>query len=339
MTAPQISIILPVYNTEPFLARCLDSVLAQTCRSWELIAVNDGSSDGSARILARYAQTCPERISFLDGPNRGVVKARATALEHARGSYLFFLDADDYLPPEALERLSNAMLRNQADLAIGSYTLVWPEEGGRQLQINRPKHFTTPREALIYCLKNGECFLPVKLYRTDLFRKYVHIPEQIRYQEDLVGVVQYTDHARICAHVEESVYYYVRHRSNVTGVMSPRLAESLLLVNNYLAGRTDLLEDASLARAIRAVMVGNLYAFHFCGARAEDFTQLYPHSNEVAALLTSPLPAYVRYKKLMVALFITHPRGASAVDAVLTNIRRFLSRTKAYLCRIFSRPC
>lgn len=335
MTAPLVSVIIPVYNAAPFLSRCLDSVLAQTCTDWELITVNDGSSDGSAHILARYARACPERISFLDGPNRGVVKARATALEHARGAYLFFLDGDDYLPPNALERLLNAMQQDQADMAVGSYTLVWPEEGGRQLEINRPKRFVAPREALLYCLKNGECFLPVKLYRTELFRKHVHIPEQIRYQEDLVGLVQYTDHARRCTHVEESVYYYVRHHANVTGGVSQRLAESFLLVNNYLAGRTDLLADASLAGAVRAVMVGNLYAFHSCGACTENFPQLYPHGNEVAALLASPLPAYVRYKKLMVSLFISHPRGASAVDAVLTGVRKFLSRTKARLCRIF----
>ena len=105
--APVVSVIVPVYNVEPYLSECLDSVLTQSIGldRLELIAVDDGSTDGSAEILDRYADRHPDMRVFHEPNSGGPGRPRNVGLNHASGKYIFFLDADDYLGRQALERL------------------------------------------------------------------------------------------------------------------------------------------------------------------------------------------------------------------------------------------
>lgn len=104
----RFSIIIPVYNVEPYLRECLDSVLRQTYSDWEAICVNDGSTDSSARILQEYTSR-DNRIKVITQPNGGLSAARNTGLDNATGDYLLFLDSDDWLEPNALEVINNAL--------------------------------------------------------------------------------------------------------------------------------------------------------------------------------------------------------------------------------------
>lgn len=102
MNRTSISIIMPLYNTEAYVAAAIESVLAQTFHDWELIVVNDGSTDGSLDILKRFADADP-RIMLLDQPNKGVSAARNNGLSVARGKYIYFLDSDDEIVPDTLK--------------------------------------------------------------------------------------------------------------------------------------------------------------------------------------------------------------------------------------------
>jgi len=102
MNRTSISIIIPVYNTEAYVAAAIESVFEQTFQDWELILVNDGSTDGSLAILQEYAQK-DARILLLDQPNGGVSAARNNGLSVARGKYIYFLDSDDEIVPDALK--------------------------------------------------------------------------------------------------------------------------------------------------------------------------------------------------------------------------------------------
>ena len=102
---PKFSIIIPVYNVEPYLRECLDSVLAQTCAEWEAMCINDGSTDGSLDILQEYAAN-DARFRIINQPNKGLSAARNAGIRAAKGEYLFFLDSDDWIVPDALERLN-----------------------------------------------------------------------------------------------------------------------------------------------------------------------------------------------------------------------------------------
>ncbi len=104
-----ISVIVPVYNVKPYLARCLDSLLKQTHTNFELLLVNDGSKDGSAFILEEYAKK-DSRIRVIHQENMGVSLARNRAIDEAKGSYITFIDSDDFVEDFYLEHLYQAWL-------------------------------------------------------------------------------------------------------------------------------------------------------------------------------------------------------------------------------------
>ena len=112
---PFVSVIIPVYNVEMYLAECLDSVINQTLQNIEIVCVNDGSPDGSAAILADYAQR-DSRIRIVDRENGGLSAARNSGLDVARGEYLCFLDSDDALESDALELLYTTAEANRLDI-------------------------------------------------------------------------------------------------------------------------------------------------------------------------------------------------------------------------------
>lgn len=115
-TAPSVSVIIPVYNCAPYLRQCLDSVVAQTERSWEIIAVDDGSTDDSIDILHEYEEKTYGKMRVIVQDNAGPAKARNRAIDLARGKYLLFLDADDYIDCRCLELAMTRAEEISADL-------------------------------------------------------------------------------------------------------------------------------------------------------------------------------------------------------------------------------
>lgn len=125
---PQISVLIPVYNVEKFLGHCLDSALAQTFTDFEVICVDDGSTDSSTAILARYAAADPRIRPLLKAANEGPMAARTDAIARASGRYLFFLDSDDWLPQNALQLLHDAATATGADITVADMCLVNPAQ-------------------------------------------------------------------------------------------------------------------------------------------------------------------------------------------------------------------
>ena len=114
---PLVSIVIPVLNAEPYLRECIDSLLAQTLSDFEIICVDDGSTDGSVAILKDYEQL-DERISVISQENKGAGAARNIGIEIARGDYLLFLDADDFVETRLLEATYNQCVTDRADIAV-----------------------------------------------------------------------------------------------------------------------------------------------------------------------------------------------------------------------------
>src|SRR3954471_22791987 len=116
---PRLSVVIPVYNVEEFLEPCLDSVLAQTFTDFEVVMVNDGSTDRSAEIAQRYADR-DTRFRVVHQENGGLSKARNTGTDEAGGELLVFLDSDDMLPENAYELLVGALDQSGSDFATGN---------------------------------------------------------------------------------------------------------------------------------------------------------------------------------------------------------------------------
>ena len=119
-----VSVVVPIYNVETLLRRALDSILSQTCKDWEAILVDDGSTDSSGRIAEEYAES-DRRVQVIHKANGGQSEARNVGLQHARGEFLLFLDADDFLHPQLMELCLQAMLRDNCDLACFTYDRVY----------------------------------------------------------------------------------------------------------------------------------------------------------------------------------------------------------------------
>lgn len=120
---PKVTIIVPVYNVEAYLARCLDSLIEQTCADYEIICINDCSPDNSERILEEYACRYPEELTVLENErNMGLGRTRERGIRHAQGKYILFVDSDDYIRQDFVETYLNEMEANPCDVVIGGYT-------------------------------------------------------------------------------------------------------------------------------------------------------------------------------------------------------------------------
>src|SRR3954447_26797439 len=115
---PRLSVVVPIYNVEDYLAPCLDSIAAQTFKDLEVVMVNDGSTDSSPAIAEAYAARDP-RFKLVHRPNGGLGAARNTGIEHATGTFLAFVDSDDLLPADAYERLVGTLRETGSDFATG----------------------------------------------------------------------------------------------------------------------------------------------------------------------------------------------------------------------------
>ena len=123
---PSISVLFPVYNTRPYLPCALDSLMAQTMQDFELIAVDDGSTDGSGELLRDYAARFPQMRVFSQKQS-GNPTALNTGLQNATGRYLAFVDSDDWVAPNFLEHLLSTAQKTGADLVQCGYACVYPD--------------------------------------------------------------------------------------------------------------------------------------------------------------------------------------------------------------------
>ena len=123
---PLISLVIPVYNVEKYLDKCMESVLAQTYDNYEVILVDDGSTDNSGKMCDEYAER-DSRVTVYHQKNSGVSVARNVGIENAKGEFISFIDSDDWVDESYLEKLVNAQIKYNADLTICEYTNVYAD--------------------------------------------------------------------------------------------------------------------------------------------------------------------------------------------------------------------
>lgn len=217
MEQPLISIIVPVYNAEPYLDNCLDSIAAQTWENLEVWLVDDGSTDASPALCDARA-AADSRFHVLHQANAGVSAARNAALERATGQYLQFVDGDDYLPSTATERLVRTAGATGADLVIGRFWRVAGTRKALQGHIRRDGVFTR-REFAEEMLKAPANFyygvLWNKLYRRDLIRMAQIRFENVVFAEDQLFNTRYLQAAQRFTAIDEAVYCYIQNPQSV----------------------------------------------------------------------------------------------------------------------------
>ena len=183
-----ISVIVPVYNVEAYLRRCLDSILNQTCRDFELLLVDDGSTDCSGRICEEYAQK-DGRIEVFHKANGGISSARNLGLNNATGDYISFIDSDDWVEPDFLEVLLRLLLANNADISQCFYIKETSKIRDENLPVIRTdsSEIFEGRETLHNLFDKRMSFRTVlawnKLYKRRLFES-LRFPEGIIFEDE-----------------------------------------------------------------------------------------------------------------------------------------------------------
>ncbi len=211
MTTPDVSVIVPVYNTLPYLRECLDSLVGQTIGRprMEVIAVDDGSTDGSGELLDRYAASYPGLFSVVHQANSGGPAAPCNVgIGRAAGRYLFFLGADDRLGPEALERMVE-----RAD-AWGSEVVCVKLVGTGGRAIGQ-ELFTEDVESLPFPDLRPFIFANSKLFRADLVKRHgIRYPEEMRAASDQPFTIEAMYRSRKTSVLADYDYYYAVARTD-----------------------------------------------------------------------------------------------------------------------------
>ncbi len=262
MNQPLVSIILPVYNAQNHLARCVGSICAQTYRNIEIIILNDGSKDQSLPVCEEFRQKDP-RILLVDKANSGVSDTRNLGLKLASGKYVEFVDSDDYLDPDFTERLVAAAEENEADFVIAPYKMVIPAGASKPEQVLDKiqdelgvMSVARPPEVREYGFlpagvydkdtfarrlmdKPASYFYSVlwnKLYRRDILTgNDIQFVSEMRWAEDLVFNLRYIQYAERFVAIDKPGYYYVQNPQSIchTQINAATVVQNKLQVFRY----------------------------------------------------------------------------------------------------------
>lgn len=217
-----ISIIIPVYNAEKYLKRCLDSLLKQTFRDFELILVNDGSTDLSAEICKEY-KSKDSRINILNKNNGGAASARNLGLDwyykNSCSEWLCFVDSDDFVHERYLEILLNMAIKQNQDISMCSYKITHEDKVDCEIWGNEARCINTER---LWCERQLNCTIPVtKLFRRELFTD-IRFPEGIIHEDEFT-LYKVLFKCRQITFVDIPLYgYYQTEQSVMRGNWSPR---------------------------------------------------------------------------------------------------------------------
>ena len=308
MNSIKVSIIVPVYNVEQYLVKCLDSLINQTLKEIEIICINDGSTDNSLEILNAYSQK-DSRVKVIDKENEGVSAARNIGLEQAQGEYVMFVDSDDYLELKACELAYNQIINSKADLLLFNYyhETVNGKKESNQLNnlLNYEKFYFDASPEAFYNIMTGVCG---KLFRNKGLCKF---NTSLRKGEDTVFFWEYclSNNPSISV-LNQYLYNYVEHFSsamfNDSYIKKGFIFDSIC----YLV-KTNLFRTASqevqlniLNRWARSVCYEMNYFIHKKGVlfslsyyvRVKKFIKMFSKYNK---LLLANLQYYKKLKKIL----------------------------------------
>ena len=207
MQGEQISVIIPMYNAQGQIRKCVDSLLAQTYKDFEIVLVNDGSKDNSL-VMCKDAYGSDPRVKIIDKPNGGVSDARNTGLRAASGDYVAFVDADDWVEPAFLARLHEELVQSDADVCIMDYKVIadHPEKiSKRNIEKNES---VSAHTALASFFDAGfPTFACAKLYRRKIIEG-LFFPLNVKIGEDAYFVYCALQRSRTVRILQDPLYNY-----------------------------------------------------------------------------------------------------------------------------------
>ncbi len=219
----KFSIVVPVYNVELYLTACLDSIVRQTYENWELILVNDGSTDESARICADFQQRFPEKIKVVNQENRGLLLARRAGLTQVTGDFVLAVDADDLLRDIALSEIDDTLTQTSADFLFFNFSFSTDFSNGALHVPFENLHFFEGKEkvSLYHLIGQKVDFNPIwnKVVRRDLIdfeTDYSIFGKKVQMGEDLLQVLPLVTAAEKIVFLNRNLYFYRINKNSMT---------------------------------------------------------------------------------------------------------------------------
>lgn len=273
MSNPEISVIVPIYNVEKYIRRCIDSILVQTFPKFELLLIDDGSNDKSGDICDEYAQR-DNRIRVFHRENGGVASARQLGVNEARGNYSIHVDGDDWIETSMLEEMLNAIRQNDSDILISDYFVDSHVTSYRKQNICDP----SPKEVLKGILQGkllgGLCN---KLMRHNLYKKYdIKFIAGFNYCEDVLVLTQLLQKNVEVSFLPKAFYHYDFH--NMSSITRKYTEETYLAQKAFIDKLSEMipsdLRDITRYVALRF----KAEAFSHNILPSNDFYHYYPAS-------------------------------------------------------------
>jgi len=268
---PFFSIIIPVYNVEQYLEQCLDSIVNQGFRSWELICINDGSTDGSPNILDQYRKKHNQiRIQSIE--NSGTAVARNRGINLAKGQYLLFIDSDDWIEPDALQVIYDTLKDKPVDILSFNGHLYYEDsgsteadEGQRIHNINGWEYYNArvlkPRKFHFVCVV-------IRAYRRSFFMENgLYFQPGILHEDNLFTPQIFYSAGKV-AEIPDSLYYYRIRKGSKMHEYSYRQIRDKCLVNNRLGDFFFSKPDINLSNISRIIASGYISLYSIKVRRA-----------------------------------------------------------------------
>ena len=252
-SVPKVSVIIPVYNVEKYIKRCIESVLSQTLQDFEIIIVNDYTPDKSMDVIEDYIKNDSRIVSVNNYSNMGLMWTRREGYKIAKGEYFYFLDSDDFIPCDALEKVYNKAVEEDADIVFGNFQYV--DNDGTKGKIH--KHifpYGAQKEGIYKAMLSFQLLHCVwsKLYSRRLFDNYKYdtFPHQTN-AEDCILTYQLIKNVNKISQIDDAVYYYFddptsSSKKRFTNDVVRQYAFSLAYVYNLL--KAELVFRAALNR-------------------------------------------------------------------------------------------
>ena len=222
---PDISIIVPIYNAEKYLKKCIDSLVNQTKKEIEFILINDGSTDSSENIIKNYND---KRIKYFKNKNQGIGKTRNFGIDKATGKYIMFLDSDDYLDKNACKYLFNKIEKEKLDIVVCDF---YKDIDGKIDKEQIPSFKNSSLE------ENSELLLNInlapwnKIYRSELIKKNnIKFVEDLKY-EDAPFVAECLLKAKRIGKIDKCLNYYVIHKNSETTTRDKKMFDIIKIVD------------------------------------------------------------------------------------------------------------
>lgn len=280
---PDISVIVPIFNVEKFLSRCVDSIINQTHENIEIILVDDESPDRCGEIADEYAQK-DSRIKVIHQKNKWLGGARNSGIKIAVGKYLLFVDSDDYIRRDMCEILYNKMEQNQTDMIVFGFCHV--DNKGNELFKSIPQEsnivYTGERAREILYQKviathslNSAC---MKIYRRNLFSdNCLLFDEKIRYAEDYEFCLRLFPLVSSFTCIDDDLYYYVENENSIMHVRDKEIMNKFIILYHYrerflIEQQVDTAENKRLSAELLIKMVVNNFP-RFLGKPARETKQ------------------------------------------------------------------